>query len=90
MNGQHNQAYLNLINQLLFCNGGDATQILRILIQNIDKIDNNLLNALDNWQENHFLDVDNNQAISDANAILDFSNSIKNFPLGDIATNKEL
>jgi CHAT domain-containing protein len=173
MNEQRNEAYLNLINQLLTCNQGDEPRILQenqelldrglievmvgvaqqfeeagnentaqwlmnmaqqlaealgllrnettatantpqdyfnflmevlqkieenpnpqliypFLAQNRDKLDENLIEILDNWVENTLSFFNARQAASIACAILDFGNLIQHFPLGNIAANLEI
>jgi CHAT domain-containing protein len=58
--------------------------------QNLDKLDDNLINILDNWAKNTLSSVNTDQAYSIAVYIVNFSNLIAQFPLGKIAINEEI
>jgi CHAT domain-containing protein len=60
------------------------------LAQNLDKLDENLINVLDNWAKNTLSSVEAETATSIAGDIVNFSNLIAQFPLGNIDINKEI
>ena len=58
--------------------------------QNLDKLNDNLVRILDSWARETLTQVTPEQAYSIAFVIGNFSNLIKEFTLGDIATHKEI
>ncbi|MDQ2100286.1 MAG: CHAT domain-containing tetratricopeptide repeat protein [Tychonema bourrellyi B0820] len=58
--------------------------------QNLDKLDENLIQVLDEWARNRISSVNTEEATSIAGVIVNISNLIQQFPLGDIGINKEL
>jgi hypothetical protein len=58
--------------------------------QNLNKLDENLGNILENWAKKTLSSVNSRRAYSIAFYIGNFSNLIQQFPLGNIATNKEI
>jgi len=60
------------------------------LAQNLDKLDENLINVLDIWAKNTLSSVETEEAAYIAGVIVNFSGLIEQFPLGNIAANKEI
>ncbi|WP_253852072.1 CHAT domain-containing protein [Microcystis aeruginosa] len=58
--------------------------------QNLDKLDDNLARILDSWAKNTLTQATPEQAYFIAIVIFYFSALIQQFPLGDIATHKEI
>ncbi|MFM6057525.1 MAG: DUF3110 domain-containing protein, partial [Microcystis aeruginosa] len=58
--------------------------------QNLDKLDDNLAQILDSWAREKLTQVTQEQAYTIAVVIGHFSYLIQQFPLGDIATHKEI
>ncbi|MGK7961228.1 CHAT domain-containing protein [Crocosphaera sp.] len=69
----------------------DNTQLIySFLEQNLEKLDENLIEVLNNWAEKQFESVNTAKAIYIARVIANFSNLLGQFPYGNIATNKEI
>jgi tetratricopeptide (TPR) repeat protein len=58
--------------------------------QNLNKLNDNLILILDNWARETLTSVNSEQAYSIAAVIGNFSNLIQQFPLSNIAANKEI
>nr|WP_223210061.1 CHAT domain-containing protein [Microcystis aeruginosa] len=58
--------------------------------QNLDKLDDNLAQILDSWARETLTQVTREEAFYIAAYIIFFSNLIQQFPLGNIAANKEI
>nr|NCS41314.1 tetratricopeptide repeat protein [Microcystis aeruginosa BS13-10] len=86
------QDYLNFLMEVLqkVEENPNPQLIYPFLAQNLDKLDENLINVLDNWAKNTLSSVETETATSIAVVIFYFSNLIAQFPLGNIAINKEI
>ncbi len=86
------QFYLNFLIEVLQKVGeNDNTQLIySFLEQNLEKLDENLIEVLNNWAEKQFESVNTAKAIYIARVIANFSNLLGQFPYGNIATNKEI
>ncbi|MFM6202881.1 MAG: hypothetical protein ACKPE1_27735, partial [Dolichospermum sp.] len=58
--------------------------------QNLDKLDDNLINILDSWAKNTLSSAKAEEAQYIGAVIVYFSNLMAQFPLGNIAINKEI
>jgi CHAT domain-containing protein len=68
----------------------DTQFIYHFLKQNIDKLDDDLIKVLENWTQETFLSSDTDKVAYIACIIFSFSRLIQEFPLGDVAINKEI
>ncbi|NCS01614.1 MAG: tetratricopeptide repeat protein, partial [Microcystis aeruginosa G13-11] len=86
------QDYLNFLMEVLqkVAENPKHQVIYPFLAQNLDKLDENLINILDNLVKNTLSSVETETATSIAGDISNFSNLIEQFPLGNIAINKEI
>ncbi|PSB00593.1 tetratricopeptide repeat protein, partial [Merismopedia glauca] len=64
--------------------------IYPILQQNLDKLDENLSNILSNWVSENLPTFETEQADAVTEVIFNFSRLMQEFPLGNIANNKEI
>ena len=98
MNEQRTQAslnpqdYLNFLMETLqkISENPNPQVIYPFWAQNLDKLDYNLAQILDSWARETLTKVNSKQAYSIAAVIFYFSESIQQFPLGDIAVNQEI
>ncbi len=86
------QDYLNFLMETLqkISENPNPQLIYPFWAQNLDKLDDNFARILDSWIREKLTQVTPEQAYSIAFVIGNFSNLIKEFPLGDIATHKEI
>ena len=86
------QDYLNFLIETLqkVSENPNPQLIYPFWAQNLDKLDENLAQILDSWAGEKLTQVTPEQAYSIAAYIVTFSNLIQQFPLGNIATNKEI
>jgi tetratricopeptide (TPR) repeat protein len=86
------QDYLNFLIEILekVRENPNPQVIYPFLAQNLDKLDENLINVLDNWAKNTLSSVETETATSIAGIIVNFSDLIQQFTLGNIAINKEI
>jgi tetratricopeptide (TPR) repeat protein len=86
------QDYLNFLMEVLQKVSEDPTPqlIYPFFKQNLGKLDENLIQALDDWAENTLLSVDAKEAEYIAGVIFDFSSLIEQYSLGNIAYNLEI
>jgi tetratricopeptide (TPR) repeat protein len=86
------QDYLKFLGEtLLEIVGNPNPQVIYpFWAQNLDKLDDNLIHTLDGWAKNTLTSVKAEKAESLAGVIVDFSNLIAEFPLGNIAINQEI
>nr|NCR00784.1 tetratricopeptide repeat protein [Microcystis aeruginosa L211-11]NCR32319.1 tetratricopeptide repeat protein [Microcystis aeruginosa L211-101] len=86
------QDYLNFLIEVLqkVDENPNPQLIYPFLAQNLDKLNENLINILDNWAKNTLSSVELKTAKSIAYIIVNFSSLIQQFPLGNIAANKEI
>ena len=84
--------YLNFLIETLqkISENSNPQVIYPFWAQNLDKLDDNFARILDSWIREKLTQVTPEQAYSIAFVIGNFSNLIKEFPLGDIATHKEI
>jgi len=86
------QDYLNFLIEVLqkVEENPNPQLIYPFLAQNLDKLDKSLINVLANWAKNTLSSVETETATSIAGIIVNFSDLIQQFPLGNIAINKEI
>ncbi len=86
------QDYLNFLLKVLqkISENPNPQLIYPFLAQNLDKLDENLIQVLDDWARQTLTQVTPQQANSIATDIFYFSNFIARFPLRSIAVNKEI
>ena len=86
------QDYLNFLMETLqkISENPNPQLIYPFWAQNLDKLDDNFARILDSWIREKLTQVTPEQAYSIAFVIGNFSNLIKEFTLGDIATHKEI
>ncbi|MFN5969074.1 MAG: CHAT domain-containing protein [Microcystis sp.] len=86
------QDYLNFLMETLqkISENPNPQVIYPFWAQNLDKLDYNLAQILDSWARETLTKVNSKQAYSIAAVIFYFSESIQQFPLGDIAVNQEI
>ncbi|WP_207554331.1 CHAT domain-containing protein [Moorena producens] len=68
----------------------DPTVVYPLLQANLDKLDDNLIDILQTWASARFSELEPEIAEDIANTIWEFSNLIKDFPLGNKASNIEI
>jgi CHAT domain-containing protein len=86
------QDYLNFLMEVLqkVQENPNPQLIYPFWAQNLDKLDDNFRQILDSWARDKLTQVTTEQADSIAADIVNFSNLIAQFPLGNIAANKEI
>jgi tetratricopeptide (TPR) repeat protein len=86
------QDYLNFLGETLqkISENTNPQVIYPFWAQNLDKLDDNLAQILDSRVRETLTQVTQEQAYYMARDIFNFSNLIQQFPLGDIAANKEI
>ncbi len=87
------QAYLDFLLEVLQAtseSNGDAQVVYPLLQANLEKLNLSLANILENWATATLPDLELEQAKSIAADIVNFSNQIQEFPLGNIAHNLEI
>ncbi len=86
------QDYLNFLGETLqkISENTNPQVIYPFWAQNLDKLDDNLAEILDSRVRETLTQVTQEQAYYMARDIFNFSNLIQQFPLGDIAANKEI
>jgi len=86
------QDYLNFLGETLrkISENPNPQVIYPFLAQNLDKLDDNLAQILDSWVREILTQVTREQAYYMTADIFNFSNLIQQFPLGNIAINKEI
>ena len=86
------QDYLNFLIETLqkISENPNPQVIYPFWAQNLDKLDDNLARILDSWAKNTLTQATPEQAYFIAIVIFYFSALIQQFPLGDIATHKEI
>ncbi len=86
------QDYLNFLGETLrkISENSNPQVIYPFWAQNLDKLDDNLAQILDSWARNTLTQVTPEQAYYMTADIFNFSNLIQQFPLGNIAINKEI
>ncbi|MEM1171480.1 MAG: tetratricopeptide repeat protein, partial [Cyanobacteria bacterium P01_H01_bin.35] len=87
------QDYTNFLMKVLRAtekSEGDSKVVYPLLQQNLDKLDNIFANTLRNWATAKFLEVELDVAESIAIDIGNFSNLIREFPLGNKANKMEI
>lgn len=65
-------------------------EIYPFLVQNKDKLNDDLITILESWSKGHLLTIEAEESKYIAAAIFNLSNRIREFPLGNIATNLEI
>jgi len=86
-------AYLKFLQQVLKAtaeSGSDVNVVYPLLANNTDKLDGVLVEILRRWGTNRLREVEANVAKSIAVHIVNFSNLIRQFPLGNKASNMEI
>ena len=86
------QDYLNFLGETLrkISENPNPQVIYPFLAQNLDKLDDNLAQILDSWVREILTQVTREQGYYMTADIFNFSNLIQQFPLGNIAINKEI
>ncbi|MBC1196520.1 hypothetical protein H0901_14990, partial [Microcystis aeruginosa BLCCF158] len=86
------QDYLNFLMETLrkISENRNPQVIYPFWAQNLDKLDDNLAQILDSWARQTLTQVTPEQAYSIAGDIVNFSDLIQQFPLGNIAAHKEI
>ncbi len=69
---------------------GDPKIIYPLLEANLDKLDHNFANILRNWATAKFSEIETDAAEFIANTIGNFSNCLRDFPLGNKANNMKI
>jgi CHAT domain-containing protein len=69
---------------------GEPEQVYPLLRDNLDKLDDNFASLLRDWAMEKLSEVESEQAQYSAGVIVNFSNLIQEFPLGNIASNLEI
>ncbi|MCP2729131.1 hypothetical protein NJ959_11750, partial [Symplocastrum sp. BBK-W-15] len=84
--------YLNFLLYILQAVATDNSpqSVYPLLRQNLDKLNQNLVQILEIWVREKFGEVTPEEAAYIARVIGNFSNLMQEFPLGDIASNKEI
>jgi CHAT domain-containing protein/tetratricopeptide (TPR) repeat protein len=87
------QAHLQFLGKVLQATAeseGDARVVYRLLAENTKYLNQNLAELLRRWATNKLAEVETDEAQSIAVDIVNFSNLIQQFPLGDKASNMEI
>ena len=86
------QDYLDFLMEVLqkVAENPNPQVIYPFLAENIDKLDDNLLDIFNSWGKETLLSTQPGESEYIADVIVNFSNLVQQFPLGDIAMNLEI
>ncbi len=83
-------AFLDKVLKIIRQTNCNQQAVERLLRENLDKLDDKFAQVLRNWARTKLLELESQQTQYLAGNIGDFSNLIKNFPLGNWADNREI